>query len=321
MRKARAILIALLTSVGASPLASADAPSIPYHSALNPVPAIRAVLALLDDQIDFATAELTFNKLADPSIDVNLWPHKIATMERAVEALAGPDASEWDKIGAVRKYIYEIGPWNGYQPYAYDLKDPDGRVLTDKLLPTYITTRRGNCISMPFLFLILADHMGVPITASEAPDHVFLKVTDQATGEVINLEPTSGAHPERDAWLRQQDPMTDQAIANGVYLRALTKKETVAVMASILIEFYYTEGRYDDVIQIADAVLEYHPKLVAAMVFKGDSYEHLIDQDFVKFYRRPIDIPPDLLPLYQLYVQQTQASFNEATVLGWRPDE
>ena len=45
--------------------------------------------------------------------------------------------------------------------------------------------------------------------------------------------PTSGAGFTRDVWYREKlPPITDEAIANGVYLKTLSRREAIAVMAS-----------------------------------------------------------------------------------------
>jgi len=65
------------------------------------------------------------------------------------------------------------------------------------LLQRYLTTRRGNCITMPILFLALGQRLGLTMTLAEAPLHVFVKYTDD-DGAVWNLEATSGGGVTRD---------------------------------------------------------------------------------------------------------------------------
>jgi hypothetical protein len=75
-------------------------------------------------------------------------------MAEEARRLAGPSPTEGDLLAALRKLIYESGPWNGYRPFAYDHSDPYGDHISNKLLHAYLATRLGNCISMPVLFLI-----------------------------------------------------------------------------------------------------------------------------------------------------------------------
>ena len=99
------------------------------------------------------------------------------------------------------------------------------------MLQRYLTTRRGNCITMPILFLALGQRLGLTMTLAEAPLHVFVKYTDDG-GVVWNLEPTSGGGFTRDAWYRKKLPMSDKAVANGVYLRPLAHEEATALIDS-----------------------------------------------------------------------------------------
>jgi regulator of sirC expression with transglutaminase-like and TPR domain len=304
-------------------LSNVAAETIPtkHEARSDAAEAIRALLETPDDQLDFARAKLSFDKMIDPTIDIDAWMQKIGQMEQAVRTMAGTSASRWEKLGAIQKYIYESGEWNDHKPYAYDLTDPLGKNITNKLLTTYLSTQRGNCVSMPILFLILANRLGAHVTASTAPSHIFVRVVDDATGKTINLEPTNGAGPERDVWIRQQFPMTDQAIANGLYLQTLTKKETIALVASVVLEYYYSDERYLDVIQIADVILEYYPKLVAALVTKGSAYGRLVEVNFEQKYPTPNDIPVNLRAEYQRLHEQNYAIIDQAEALGWRPEE
>jgi len=93
-------------------------------------------------------------------------------------------------------------------------------------------------------------------------NHVFVKYRDDE-GKFINLETTSGAGFTRDEWMRQQFPMTDEAIASGIYMRPLTKKETVAIMVGTLLEFYDRQGMQDQRIALAKVAMEYSEGRVA----------------------------------------------------------
>jgi len=176
---------------------------------------IRAILKLPDNQIDIGRTKLTIDKTIDPTIDIKANLKKIDSMVAKIQAGLPADASNSDKLQALRTYLYSAGDWNGYQTYAYDFDDPLGQKISNKLLPHYLDTKKGNCVSMPLLFIILGQRLGLDVTAAQAPVHIFVKYRDDM-GNQINLEATSGATPARDIWIRQQSPMTDEAVANGV---------------------------------------------------------------------------------------------------------
>jgi regulator of sirC expression with transglutaminase-like and TPR domain len=118
--------------------------------------------------------------------------------------MAGKDADSASRLVALKRYLYESGPWNDNKPFQYDLDDPLGTKPGSRLLQRYLTARRGNCITMPILFLTLGQRIGLNLTLAEAPLHVFVKYTD-ASGKVWNLEPTSGGGFTRDQWYRQKN--------------------------------------------------------------------------------------------------------------------
>ncbi len=285
------------------------------------VTTIRAVLSSPESDMDFAKAKLTFDKIVDPNIDIATTLMQIDQMVRVITSMAGPNLSNRAKLTAVRNYLYVSGDWNDHKPFQYDMTDPLGKKLANKLLPNYIETRRGNCVTMPILFLILASRLGLPVALSTAPLHFFIKYADDVTGQTINLETTSGAYPARDEWIRKQAPMTDQAIANGVYLRALTKRETLAAMATIVLESDIEQRRGYEAVDVADVILQYYKNFAYAMVEQGTGYALQMQTEFADKYPRPFDIPPALLPRFQMLQQQNLSAFARAEALGWREDE
>lgn len=296
---------------------AAEARNTASQSNLDAARAIQAVLDTPDNELDFARAKLTLDKLVDPSIDVDRGIREIDIMVAAVKALAGPKTDTMQKLTAVRRFIYIDGTWNGHRPFAYDLSDPLGKNLKNKLLTTYLETRRGNCVSMPVLYLILADRLGLHVTLSTAPMHLFVKFTDDQ-GKTHNLETTSGALPARDEWYRQNYAMTDLAIQNGVYLKALNRKEAVAVMAEVVLEHLMAKKRYKEVIAVSGIVLKHYPSFVPVLLMRGEAYAGLIDTEFRTKYPRPQDIPPESRETYLQYDAENQRAFAQAEALGWR---
>ena len=221
-------------------------------------------------------------------------------------------------LDALRFHIYQPSPWNGNQPFGYDLDDPFGVNIRNKLLPTYLTTRKGNCISMPLLFIILGQKLGIDVTASTAPNHVFVKYRAD-DGTYYNLETTSGAGFTRDVWIRQQFPMTDKALAAGIYLRPLTKKQTVLVMVGTLMEFYDRQGLHRQRIAMARLVLEFNSKDVAAILHAHQGYRGLWLQEFANRYPTLNDIPVKQHARYAELEENLRTLLERAYGLGWRP--
>ena len=102
--------------------------------------------------------------MIDPSIDVDTQLAQIDQMVHTIHSMLPPGADSWAKLDAIRQYIYQPGPWNDHNAYSYDHDDPYGLDVRNKMLSDYIQDRRGNCITMPFLFVILGQKLGLDVT-------------------------------------------------------------------------------------------------------------------------------------------------------------
>ncbi|MEA3064072.1 MAG: hypothetical protein QOJ27_507, partial [Sphingomonadales bacterium] len=191
-----------------------------------------------------------------------------ARLVDAARQMAGPHPTDAYRLAAIRQAIYVAGAWNYNRPFSYDLDDPFGAQVRNKMLSSYVRTRKGNCVSMPVLFMIVADRMGLNVRLAAAPLHLFVRYTDPDRID-HDLEATSGGHEARDVWYRQNLPMSDRAIQSGIYMRTLSRRETVAAMASMVLDFLLAERRYQEAADVADAILVANPRDAYVMVKKG----------------------------------------------------
>lgn len=179
--------------------------------------------ALFTSGLDLADVKLAIDRMVDPTVNRDAGLREIDRMASDVAAMAGDNAGSAQRLEALKRYLYEAGSWNGGRPFQYDITDPLGENPASRKLLRYLETRRGNCVTMPILLLLVGERLGLKLTLAEAPLHLFVKYTDD-DGRSWNLEATSGAGFTRDAWYRQRLPMTDEAVRNGVYLRALARE-------------------------------------------------------------------------------------------------
>ena len=269
-------------------------------------------------QLDYLQTTIAFEKLIDPASDATITEAMVARMVDAARQMAGPNPTDKYKLAAIRKAIYDSGPWNYDRAFSYDLADPFGQKLENRRLSTYIKTRKGNCVSMPTLFLIVADRMGLNVHLATAPLHMFVRYTDQA-GTVSNLEPTSGGHAAPDAFYREKMPMTDRAIESGAYMRTLSKRETVAELATTVMDALIDQRRFQEAVDVADAILTVNPRESYVMAKKGTALAGMMQAEFVDKYPNPQLIPAKLRPRYRQLAEMNAATFKAAEALGWEP--
>lgn len=176
-------------------------------------------------------------------------------------------ASNW----AVFTYMTDSVALNNFKPYKYDFdnflpdKDPTVGFVT-KLL----STNKGNCNSLPFLYKILTEEIGGTAYLALAPIHCYIKHKDEK-GMWVNLEMTSGSFA-RDEWIMQQSGVTVEQIKSGIYMNALTQKESLALILKELAanyQFQFGVGDFD--LKVVETALKYYPTGVNLYMVK---FEH-----------------------------------------------
>lgn len=214
-----------------------------------------------------------------------------------------------------------------YIPYQYNFDDPFGHkdwksMFVSKLL----VTGKGNCHSLPYLYKILAEEIGVDAHLALAPNHVYIKHRNEKDGW-YNTELTSGIFPI-DAWIMASGYVHIDAIRNGVYMKALNNKESIALCLVDLALAYQQKEFYDldFVIKCADKAIEYFPNCVNAMILrteaKGKKIENLLydhNTDFSDVNKYPesrqmlLEIQSQLTVIHELGYRQMP----EEMYLNW----
>lgn len=279
-------------------------------------PSVTAVLAIPEEQVDFAVTKVTVDRMVDPSIDAVQVLREIDEMVARVRTRAGRDASQTRILESLRTELYVAGSWNDSRPFQYDFDDPMGEQLSNKLLSTYLKTRRGNCVSMPMLFIAIGQRVGLDVSLAEAPSHLFVKWRDEQGAE-MNVETTSGAGVTSDGWYRSQMPMTDEAVKSGTYMRRLSKREVVEVALETLMEFKRESP--EQAAEIATLIVRQHPDRLGAILHLHAAYGRIAQRDFQRRFTQPSDIPIGERARYVELRDASEGWLRKAEALGWRP--
>jgi hypothetical protein len=116
---------------------------------------IKAELEKPDEVLDLGEFILSLQRMIDPSIDVPGSLKRLDGMAGELKAMFPVMANSRVKVEVLKKYLYVAGPWNDNRPFQYDLDDPLGQNIRNKLLSSYLDSHKGNCVSMPSLFVVL----------------------------------------------------------------------------------------------------------------------------------------------------------------------
>jgi len=277
---------------------------------------LRAQFALPESRIDYADAKLTVDRLIDPTTNEAEVRRQLAHWERAVRDNIPAGATPRQTFDALIKTLYQPGPWNEGKTFTYDLDDPLGKIPRNKHLATYLATREGNCVSMPMLVVILGQRLGLPVALAIAPRHVLVKFADDEQQAWINFEATAGGF-KYDSSYERETGISPLAIDNEIYLRPLSPREGLGVIASALMEHHGAREDGDALMEVADLALAANPKDPIAMIWKANAYYLQLQARYVRKYPDANDIPRALHDDFRHLSRENLAWFDKAERLGW----
>ncbi|HEV2681404.1 MAG TPA: hypothetical protein VGV14_12950, partial [Rhodanobacter sp.] len=275
---------------------------------------IKDILAQPDDRFDLTQVEIAVERMIDPRVSEMAVLHQLDVLAANARArFPQGDATDPEVKGmTLLSTMRDAGPWNDYRPFRYDLDNPFGKNNDDKLLSYFLASRLGNCVSMPVMFVILGQKLGLPITLSTGPLHDFAKFRKD-DGTWTNLEVTSyGGMTEQHYIERLGIPPL--AVKNKVWLQTLTQKQSAMVIIDTLAEFYYSTNQPEKLLALTDVMLKADPKNVRVMIYRGDGFAQLSD----KRYGSPKNIPASSRSDYLSLENANQAIFAQADALGWQ---
>ena len=203
---------------------------------------IEQILQLPEDEIDLGIALLVLAKDAYPNLNIDFFDYALDYMVNQINRLMQGQTDPEARIAMMNTYLYRPGWWNDSITFAYDLDDLEATKTSNLFLNGYLATKKGSCVTMPMLHIVLADRLGWPIQAVRSPKHIFCRYIDEHLKEQ-NIEATCGGGYVSDERYISDVGIPEKAIKNGVYLRTLSKKEYIASMMLNNARFYYEQKK------------------------------------------------------------------------------
>jgi regulator of sirC expression with transglutaminase-like and TPR domain len=309
-----ALLLASIGLCAVMPVVAAPITSITLPNDPN-IAVLRTLVSQPEGHIDFAKAKVAIDRMIDPKIDERATLKLLDAWADKVRARIPPGTSHVTQLMILGSTIYEPGPWNDNKPFSYDLDDPFGKDTQNKLISTYLATRKGNCVSMPILLVILGQKIGLNMTLAVAPNHMLAKFR-QDNGTWISIEATSGTS-FKDSDYQSQLHITPHGMRSGIYLRPLSQKEALGAMMGALEDFYERQRSPEHQLGLTELALEVNPKDVVSIIRRAGAYYHLLQQRYVSQYARPNLIPMSQRSDFQMLSKNNSQLFKQAEALGW----
>jgi regulator of sirC expression with transglutaminase-like and TPR domain len=279
------------------------------------VAVVRAILWKSDDRLDLAQAKIAIDRYLDPTSDESETNRLINEWVERVEHRIPSGANTWTKVLVLSDTLNRASAWNGNHKMDYAFDDPFGKDIKTSELYHYLQTRRGNCVSMPILFAILAKRIGLNATLATAPNHLLVKIKLD-DGQWFNYEATSGSTLTVEQY-EKQFHIDPRAIALGTYLRPLSTREAIIAMTGPLIDAYSATHTPPQMMALAQLELSYQPDFLSALLLEGIVYDRQVTLLYRSKYTTPDHLSPAQLADYQALMNNYFAIADKLTMLGW----
>ena len=214
---------------------------------------------------------------------------------------------QWNKVNKLQGYLFEdstevalagsifkvltdtVRNVSGqiiHLPYKYDFEDNFARKTWENMFLTKLmATHKGNCHSLPFLYKIVAEELGVNAYLSFAPNHIYLKQKSKKTSW-YNTELTNAMFPV-DAWIMASGYVSREAIVSGIYMDTLGEKQSVVVCLNDLAKGYLRKFQDNAdlafVIKCCDLGLNYFPNYAELLLLKAETLKKQYEVQFAKY--------------------------------------
>ncbi|WP_176112943.1 transglutaminase family protein [Sediminibacterium ginsengisoli] len=213
------------------------------------------------------------------------------------------------KTPAIRHFSYDFEDFRGEHDY------------TKMFVSKALATGKGQCHSLPLVYLILAEQLDAKASLALAPQHSFIQFNDRANRRV-NFEATSG-HIVSSSWLMQSGFITSVALKKKTFLSPLSTRQLYSQMLVDLMLGYLSKFRYDGFAEeVRRKIQEVNPDNLSALIIDANS-KTLTAKEKVYAAGKPKESELQKHPAAFQAVQQMQLAYERLEAVGYQdmPEE
>jgi len=227
---------------------------------------------------------------------------------RARETVLGVTDPE-EVVGRLNHFFFDLEKFQ----VTYDLSSAD-HLLLDRVL----LGKKGHCVGLATVYLVLAEELDLPIHAVSTPKHIFLRWDDEKFRRNIELFQKGRDVPDEDYVREQRIPK--ESIERGVFMANLTREEFLGfiyqnrgVLESQRGDFGASGGDYRRALRL-------NPKAEAAHYNRGnDALKQKRYRQAIRDYTRALKLyPTDVWALHNRGLAWKELSEKEKAERDWR---
>jgi hypothetical protein len=165
-------------------------------------------------------------------------------------------------------------------PLDYSIQDPMGTAdWHNTQVANLLFSRQGNCYAQTALFKIFSERLQSQVTICTAPGHIYIRHANEK-GIFFNVEPATHTFPGTGS-IETLTYTSDEATRNGISLRELDLKQSVALCLVYLAkgyEYKFHTKSDDFLLECAQTTLQHDSLNLNAMLLKAEVLEERIVQ-------------------------------------------
>lgn len=237
-------------------------------------------------QIDLTEALLAISREWDPRLDEEAFRRKLDQLTEFARPALSADSPR-EKIKRLRRAIHQLG---GYL-YTERVDARGFPVDSEELfMHGLLQSRRGYCMNLSLLYLIVAERLGLPLKGVALPNHFFVRWDDGR--EKINIDGTEGGAEFSDEFYQNRFGV-DSRTASPFYLQSLNKKQSLGSYFSNVGMVYYQRRNAEKAVFYLSLSVDINPLSVEAHNNLGNIYSELNQNDkAVRHYRKAVEAEP-----------------------------
>ena len=232
---------------------------------------IEDILKLPEKDISISIATLVLAKEFYPNMNVPFFLQAFDYLADRFNYYFGKHTNPNDRIAALNTYLYKSGYWNDNISFCYDDDDLHVTKLDNKFINGYISSKKGSCITMPMLYIVLGEKLNIPLKPVRSAKHFFVRYEPEefTINFQNNIEATNGGGFISNKQYQEDVLIPDKAIKNGVYLRTLTKKEYIASLLLVNANEYLQIKNIEKAKHYYKLAMKYDPTFSSAFMNYG----------------------------------------------------
>ena len=210
-----------------------------------------------ESTIDLSNIILNISLQRDPSLNRAILETQLNQLTENVRSRLKTNLSDDQVIQILRQVIHQEAGL-----LYTDQVDSKGIPLNpaELFLHGLLETKRGYCMNLSLIYLIIGDRLGLPLYGVALPNHFFVRYESEKTR--INIEATEAGASYPDDFYRQRFGLV--AGNDSFFMKNLSKKQTLGAYFSNVGMVYYQDRKVDRAINYLDLSSKINPRSIEA---------------------------------------------------------